>query len=48
MGKKTGFLEFERRGNPADAPLERINNYNEFHPMLPEAERKKQGGRCMD
>jgi glutamate synthase (NADPH/NADH) small chain len=48
MGKKTGFLEFERRSNPAIDPLERIQNFNEFHPMLPEAERRKQGGRCMD
>ncbi len=48
MGKKNGFLEYERRGNPAEAPLERIRHYNEFHPMLPEAERRKQGGRCMD
>lgn len=48
MGKKTGFLEYERRGNPAVAPLERIQNYNEFHPMLPEDERRKQGARCMD
>ena len=32
MGKKTGFLEYERRGNPAIAPLERIQNFNEFHP----------------
>ena len=46
MGKKTGFLEYERRGNPAIAPLERIQNFNEFHP--PEEERRKQGARCMD
>ena len=39
MGKKTGFLEYERRGNPAIAPLERIQNFNEFHPPLPEEER---------
>ena len=48
MGKKTGFLEYERRGNPAIAPLERIQNFNEFHPPLPEEERRKQGARCMD
>ena len=48
MGKKTGFLEYERRGNPAAAPLDRIQNFNEFHPMLPEEERRRQGARCMD
>ena len=30
------------------APLERIQNFNEFHPPLPEEERRKQGARCMD
>jgi glutamate synthase (NADPH/NADH) small chain len=48
MGKPTGFMEYDRRGNPAEAPLERIKHWNEFHPMLSEAERKKQGGRCME
>ena len=48
MGKKTGFLDYQRCGNPAIDPLERVQNFNEFHPMLPEAERRKQGGRCMD
>ena len=48
MGKPTGFLEYERRGNPGQTPLERIRHWNEFHPMLPEEERRKQGGRCME
>jgi len=48
MGKPTGFLEFDRRGNPGQPPLERIRHWNEFHPMLPEGERRRQGGRCMD
>ena len=48
MGKPTGFLEYERRGNPAESPLERIRHWNEFHPMLPEEERRRQGGRCME
>ena len=48
MGKPTGFLEYSRRGNPGEAPLERIKHWNEFHPMLPEEERRKQGARCME
>ena len=48
MGKPTGFLEFDRRGNPVEAPLERIKHWNEFHPMLSEEERRKQGARCME
>ena len=48
MGKPTGFLEYDRRGTPGEAPLERIKHWNEFHPMLPEEERRKQGARCME
>ena len=48
MGKPTGFLEYARRGNPGEASLERIGHWNEFHPMLPEEERRKQGARCME
>ena len=48
MGKPTGFLDYPRRGNPAQAPLERIQHWNEFHPMLPEEERQRQGARCME
>ncbi len=48
MGKPTGFLEYDRRGNPGQPPLERIRHWNEFHPVLPEGERREQGGRCMD
>ncbi len=48
MGKPTGFLEYDRQGNPGQPPLERIKHWNEFHPMLPEGERRKQGGRCME
>ena len=32
MGKPTGFMEYQRRGNPSETPLERIKHYNEFHP----------------
>lgn len=48
MGKPTGFLDYQRCGNPAQEPLERIQHWNEFHPLLPEEERRKQGGRCME
>ena len=48
MGKPTGFLEYSRQGNPGQPPLERIQHWNEFHPMLPEEERRKQGARCME
>ena len=48
MGKPTGFMDFERRENPAVAPLERIKSFDEFHPMLSVEERMEQGGRCMD
>ena len=48
MGKPTGFLEYSRQGNPGQPPLERIQHWNEFHPKLPEEERRKQGARCME
>ena len=48
MGKSTGFLEFDRETNPAVSPAERINNFNEFHPMLLKEERQEQGARCMN
>ncbi len=48
MGKPNGFMEFERTDNSACSPLERIKNYNEFHSLLSEDERKKQAARCMD
>ena len=48
MGKPTGFLEFQRRGRPGQPPLERVRHWNEFHPMLPEEERRRQAARCME
>ncbi len=48
MGKPSGFLEFEREQNPAEAPLERIKHWNEFHTPLPRSERQRQGARCME
>ena len=47
MGKPTGFMEYQRKGNPAQPPLERIAHYNEFHPRLGRDDRRRQGARCM-
>ena len=48
MGKPTGFLDYQRQGNPSEPPLERIRHYNEFHPRLTGEERRRQGARCME
>lgn len=48
MGKVTGFLDYERKTNPAEGPLERLKTFCEFHPPLNEEERREQGARCMD
>ena len=48
MGKPTGFMEYCRE-IPADRePLERINDWNEFHLHMPEKDLRTQGARCMD
>ena len=43
MGKPTGFLEYPRQGNPAEAPKERVRHFCEFHPGLGREERRRQG-----
>ena len=48
MGQKDGFLIYQRKPNGFINPLERIRDYCEFHPPLDEAERRRQGARCMD
>ena len=48
MGKPTGFLEYERKNNQAVEPLERIKNFNEFHPPMREKDRREQAARCMN
>ncbi len=48
MGKATGFMDYERESNGSLEPLERIKNYNEFHPPLGREERTRQAARCMD
>ncbi|MEE9147814.1 MAG: glutamate synthase subunit beta [Candidatus Tectomicrobia bacterium] len=48
MGRPTGFMEF-RRELPADrSPLERVNDWGEFHLHFPQSKLREQGGRCMD
>lgn len=47
MGKPTGFLDYKRVTSSAAKPLERINNYNEFHIPLSAEEQKNQAARCM-
>jgi len=48
MGKPTGFMEYERKVALDREPLQRINDFNEFHLDMNEQERKTQGARCMD
>lgn len=48
MGKTTGFLEFERKTSQAEAPLDRIKHYDEFHTPLTREEQAEQGARCME
>ncbi len=48
MGKATGFMEYERE-LPADRdPLERVEDWNEFHLHLADEKLQTQGARCMD
>ncbi len=48
MGKPTGFMDYDRKGNEAVKAKERIKNFNEFHSTLSLEERKCQGARCME
>ncbi len=48
MGKPTGFLDYNRKNNLGTGPLERIENYNEFHTPMDESHRCRQAARCMD
>ena len=48
MGKPTGFIEFPREPSHDRPPLERIKDWNEFHPPVPEETLRTQGARCMD
>ena len=48
MGKPTGFLEYTRQVRPADAPEKRLAGFGDFHGELTDAQRREQGGRCMN
>ena len=48
MGKPTGFMEFERELPEDRSPLERVNDWREFHEHFSEAKLQQQGARCMD
>ncbi len=48
MGKPTGFMEFDRREDPGQAPAERVKHWGEFHAQLSKEERQCQAARCME
>ncbi len=48
MGKATGFMEFQRELPEDRLPVERINDWEEFHDHFSEAKLRQQGARCMD
>ncbi len=48
MGKLTGFMDFQRETSAELPPLERLENFKEFHVGLSLSEQQTQGARCMD
>jgi glutamate synthase (NADPH) small chain len=48
MGKVTGFLEYQRLHEAAEAPAERVKHWREFVDRLSDDQAKVQGARCMD
>lgn len=48
MGKKTGFLEYDRQTSLEVSPKERIKNFNEFHVPLSKEKQRTQAARCME
>jgi len=48
MGKITGFLEFARQEEVAQAPVERKQHWREFVAHLSPEQARVQGARCMD
>lgn len=48
MGNITGFMDYRRKTGEELDPLERIQNFDEFHLWLSREEQQLQGGRCMD
>ncbi len=48
MGKVTGFLEYQRLNEAAEAPRERVRHWREFVIHLSDEQASLQGARCMD
>ena len=48
MGKVTGFLEYQRLQEAAEAPAQRVKHWKEFVLHLNSEQAKQQGARCMD
>ena len=48
MGKKTGFMEYDRVPHGERPIGERVKDFNEFNLGLSPKERTRQGARCMD
>ena len=48
MAKLTGFMDYARKTSTDVPPLERIENFNEFHIWLSREEQQTQAARCMD
>jgi glutamate synthase (NADPH) small chain len=48
MGKPTGFIEFKREVDGELSPIDRLQNWDEFHLPLPAQKLQQQGARCMD
>ena len=48
MGKVTGFMEFKRLSEAAEAPAARLKHYKEFLLHLSDKDATQQGARCMD
>lgn len=47
MGKPTGFMDYKRQNQIAEAPESRIRHFQEFHTPLSKEEQELQGARCM-
>jgi glutamate synthase (NADPH/NADH) small chain len=48
VGKPTGFLEYQRELPQDRSPLERVNDWQEFHEHFPVVKLQEQASRCMD
>ena len=45
MGKTTGFIDYARKTSTDVPPLERMENFNEFHVWLSREEQQTQAAR---